>query len=276
MDLELGNVRKPARQLQKALEKLAGDPSIEDVHDLRTRARRVQAIAVMLFPSHESSRRRLLKILKPLRKAAGEVRDMDVLSAKARTVARHCRSDSAARLLEHLQAMRIESAHRLVDVIVERRQDACDSLKQFLIEIEKRMERSKPRSANYAGTRKPHTDAAIRLVNELSDWPPFSAENLHAFRIKVKELRYILQLTNDADPKFADVLERAKAKIGDWHDWQELGKIAGEVLTRRKDRTLLEEMEQTENKKLKQALAAAQALRTRYLGAYRGFTIAEA
>jgi CHAD domain-containing protein len=245
------------------------------VHDLRTRARRIEAIAGMLLSNQENSKRRLLKVLKPLRKAAGEVRDMDVLSAKARTLARHCRNDSAARLLAHLQTMRIESAHKLVDVIVERRPEASHSLRQFSIEIEKRVQRQKNGSAHNTSARKPHTDAAIRLMNDLSDWPPFSAANLHAFRIKVKELRYILQLTDAADPKFVATLERAKARIGDWHDWQEFRKIAGEVLHERKDRTLLEEMEQTENKKLKQALAAAQTLRTRYLGAYRGFTIAE-
>jgi len=275
MDLELSNVRKPVRQLQKALKNLAGDPSIEDVHDLRTRARRVEAIAVMLYTSHESSRRRLLKILKPLRKAAGEVRDMDVLSAKARTLARHCRNESAARLLEHLRAKRIESAHKLVDTVAERRQDAFDSLKQFSIEIEKRIKHQELGSVHNASGRKPHIDAAIRLMNELSDWPSFGAANLHAFRIKVKELRYILQLTDEADPKFVDTLQRAKAKIGDWHDWQQFRRIAGEVLNSTKDRTLLEEMELTESKKLKQALAAAQALRARYLGAYRGLTIAE-
>ena len=275
MDLELGNVRKPVRQLKKALKSLRGDPPIELVHDLRTRARRIEAIAGMLLSNQENSKRRLLKVLKPLRKVAGEVRDFDVLAAKARALARHCRNDSAARLLEHLQVMRVESAHMLVDAVAERRQDACDSLKQFSIEIEKRLERLISGSTRYAGTRKPHTDAAIRLMNDLSDWPPFSTANLHTFRIKVKELRYILQLTDAADPKFVTTLERAKARIGDWHDWQEFRKIAREVLHERKDRPLLEEMEQTESKKLKQALAAAQPLRTRYLGAYRGFTIAE-
>ena len=275
MELELGCVRKPVRQLQKSLKSLAGDPSIQDVHDLRTRARRVEAIADILLPRHQSSRRRLFKLLKPLRKAAGEVRDMDVLTAKARTLARHCRDDSRARLLEHLRAMRVVSARKLVDAIADRRQDASDSLNLFSIEIERRFDRRNHGSALKARRGKPNTDAAIGLMNELSHWPAFNAENLHAFRIKVKQLRCILQLTEDGDLKFLAALEKVKAQIGDWHDWQEFRKIAGDVLNASKDRTMLEAMEQAEIRKLKRALAAANALRSRYLGAYRGFAIAE-
>jgi CHAD domain-containing protein len=222
MELELSNVRRPVRQLRKSLKGLAGDPSMLDVHDLRTRSRRVEAIAGMQIAGSERSRRHVLKILKPLRKAAGEVRDMDVLAAKARTLAGRGGDASVAILLEHLQARRIEGARGLVEAVKEDGADARDCLQQFSRQIEKRMQ------AEAGG--KSHTDAATRLMDELSGWPQFSAENLHAFRIKVKELRYVLQLAGAADPRFVRALEKAKARIGDWHDWLELSRIAGEVL----------------------------------------------
>jgi CHAD domain-containing protein len=112
-------------------------------------------------------------------------------------------------------------------------------------------------------------------MDELSRWPALNAENLHPFRIKIKELRYILQLVQDADLKFVDALEKVKQKIGDWHDWQELYRIAAQLLDPAKDRIALIEIEEKRSIKYQQALKAARTLRTRYLGAYRGLTIAE-
>ena len=56
--------------------------------------------------------------------------------------------------------------------------------------------------------------------------------NIHAFRLKVKELRYILQLYADADPGLVDALGEVQRRIGDWHDWQQLAEIAREILIR--------------------------------------------
>ena len=68
----------------------------------------------------------------------------------------------------------------------------------------------------------------MSLIDELNRWPEFNAENLHAFRIKVKELRYVLQLAKDPDLKFVNALGKVEDQIGDWHDWQQLAEIAGE------------------------------------------------
>ena len=152
MELKPGNVQKPVRKLRKSLKSLASDPTTRNVHDLRTRLRRVEAIAGLLNAGGGKSRNPLLKALKPLRKAAGEVRDMDVLTAKARTLAK--------------------KAHQ-------QRKDAHDSLKEFSRQLEKLF-------ATKAGGCRLQTDTAMGLMDELSHWPQFSTENLHAFRIKVK------------------------------------------------------------------------------------------
>jgi len=248
---------------------------MNDIHDLRTRARRVEAIAGILIPANENSRRRLLKLLKPLRKAAGDVRDMDVLAAKARTLAGRQQDNSVVCLLEHLQAIRIESARKLVNTVNKQRADTRDGLKQFSRWIEKHIHTRESGSASKTTARKSYTDAAIRLMDELSRWPAFSKDNLHPFRIEVKHLRYVLLLTETADLKFVNALEKAKSRIGDWHDWQELRDIALEVLDPKKNRPMLQEIDEIVGKKLKQALAAAHSVKTRYLGAYRGFTVVE-
>ena len=259
-----GNVQKPVRQLRKSLKSLASDPTTRNVHDLRTRLRRVEAIAGLLNAGGGKSRDPLLKALKPLRKAAGEVRDMDVLTAKARTLAGLGCDASVRFLLEHLQARRVEGARRLAKKAHQQRKDAHDSLKEFSRQLEKLF-------ATKAGGCRLQTDTAMGLMDELSHWPQFSTENLHAFRIKVKELRYVLQLTEAAEPKFVKALEKVKARIGDWHDWLELMRIAGEVLDAGKNGAVLKVIEEVGSGKLKPAFAAARALRTGYLGPHRGY-----
>lgn len=269
MESILDNARKQVRQLRKSVKSLSSAPSTTDIHNLRTRARRVEAIAGILIPANDKSMRRLLKLLKPLRKAAGNVRDMDVLAAKARTLTGRHHDNSVACLLEHLQAIRIESALKLVNAVNKQRADTRDGLKQFSRQI------SKSGPAAKTNSLKPCADAAIKLMDELSHWPAFSVENLHEFRIQVKHLRYVLLLTEAADLHFVNALEKTKARIGDWHDWQELRKIAGEVLNPKKNRAMLQEIDEIVGRKLKLALAAAHSVKTRYLGAYRGLTLLE-
>ena len=76
---ELERVRKALRELGKSLESLNGDSAPEDVHKLRTASRRVEAIAGVLGAADGKKSRRLVKAIEPVRKAAGGVRDMDVL-----------------------------------------------------------------------------------------------------------------------------------------------------------------------------------------------------
>jgi CHAD domain-containing protein len=275
MELELGHVRKPLRQLRKSLKSLPSNPAMKEVHDLRTRARRVEAIVAALMPGNDRRARRLLKTLKPVRKAAGKVRDMDVLASKALSLAGRGHDDSVARLLEHLQAMRVESAGQLLKTLARQRKDARHELKQFSRQIGRRFSAKNPRASAGTTCNQPHAGAAISLMDELSRWPAFNAENLHAFRIKVKELRYVMQLAEDPDLKFMNALEKVKRQIGDWHDWQQLGEIAGNVLNRSKDRTALKKIQEIGTGKFNRALAAAYALRRRYLSAYADFAVSE-
>ena len=271
MEIELGNVQKPVRKLRRSLKILPKDPPVEDVHHLRTRARRLEAVVSALMLGHKKTTRHLLKTIKPVRKAAGEVRDMDVLVGNALTLPSHHRGDSdnsLARLLEHLGSMRMECARGLLDTVAAQRKDARRALKRFSRQLGKRSNGKNPGAMIEVTRNWPNGDAALNLIAELNRWPELNAENLHAFRIKVKELRYILQLDEDADPKFLNVLGTVKDRIGDWHDWQQLAEIAQKVLDPQDDRAALKKIEAIGKKKFNQALAAADAMRTRYLSAY--------
>src|ERR1039457_3299223 len=187
MELEVRSVRRPIRQLRKLLKSLPSNPLVKDVQELRKRARRLETIITAYMPDKKKRNRRLMKTLKPVCKAAGAVRDMDVMATKARALGSGRRNDSVTLLLEHLQAMRNE-----------------------------RFERKNARRTAKTTGNQLHADAANKLMEELSCWPALDAENLHAFRIKVKKLRIVLQLAEDTNTEFADALEKVKDQVGDW------------------------------------------------------------
>ena len=91
--------------------------------------------------------------------------------------------------------------------------------------------------------------AEHKIRVELSRWPALDAGNIHGFRLKLKELRSLLQLERDADASMLRALGNAKKKIGDWHDWQQLKEIAREILDAQQDRVLLTEIDQAEMRK---------------------------
>jgi len=254
MQLVLGQVRKPIRELRKSLRDLPSDPPQEEVHDLRTRTRRLEAIGVALLTQNNGHARHMMDSIKPLRKAAGKVRDIDVLKNKIRSLRRRHHDAAYDHLLEHLQDARIESARKLAEKFADEHKDALRHLKRFSKQVESQFRHTHP------GAEEMH-----RLFDDLSRWPALNAENLHEFRIKIKELRYVLQLAEGANAEFVDALDRVKTRIGTWHDWQELSRIASEVLDARKDRGALATIADIENEKFRSAMRAAQSLRTRYL-----------
>jgi CHAD domain-containing protein len=265
---ELERVRKAIRELGKSLVSLPANPPPKDVHNLRTAARRVEAIAAVLAPDDRKKSRLLLKPIEPVRKAAGDLRDMDVLIANARRMARHSAGGSLARLVGHLEGARNESAAELQRTLGRRRKAARNNLKQYskLVKSALAPAKSSAPNADHAGL--PHDGvhtAAMNVVRELGEWPRLDASNIHAFRLKVKELRYVLQLYADADAGFVEALGDVQRRIGDWHDWQQMAEIAHAMLDPERDGELLTRIDGITKRKLDRALAAANALRGRHL-----------
>jgi len=270
MHLVLGQVRKPIRELSKSLRDLPGNPTRRAVHNLRTRSRRLEAVAALLLLHDNQTARQLLKSIKAIRKTAGDVRDMDVLEAKVRFLIRSSSNQpisslsSFERLLAHLQAIRAESARELVQSFSADRKNLRRSLKSFSKCVE---EEFTPQGMD---ARQAHA-----VFEELCRWPRLCAQNLHAFRIKIKELRYMLQLMECANQALLNALDRAKTRIGAWHDWEQLHRIALEFLHPRRDRVAIAVIADTETTELKSAMHTAQSLRTRYLRTSNLLEIAE-
>ncbi len=265
---ELEHALKAVRDLSKTLKGLPMDPPPKEVHRLRTATRRVEAILSVLAQNESKESRRVLQSIDLIRKAAGGVRDMDVLIGHARKLTRYAAGDSLARLIEQLQIARQQNAIGLRRALSRARDKAREDLKEYSLRIRSALKHANGAvSANGspAETGAGIHSAASTIVREMNDWPPLDAENIHAFRLKVKTLRYTLQLSADANSGLADVLGDVQRRIGDWHDWQQLNEIAREILNPRRDAPLLTRVEQTCSQKLRRALAAANRLRAKYL-----------
>ncbi len=265
---ELERARKAVRELSKTLKSLPLDPPPEEVHKLRTTTRRVEAIVSVLAQVEGKESRRVLKSIEPIRKAAGGVREMDVMIVNARKLARHVAGDSLTRLLDHLQIARQQNAEVLRRVLGRRRELARENLKRYSRFIRTALapgKKAESRDALPAPSHEGVHSAAIKVVRELGEWPPFNAENIHAFRLKVKELRYILQLSADADSGLVETLGNVQRLIGDWHDWQQLEEIARELLNMERGGALVTRIGETSRRRFNQALKAANSLRGRYL-----------
>jgi hypothetical protein len=79
---------------------------------------------------HKQDGRRLLATVAPIRKKAGKVREMDVLTGFAATLANDGK-ECLTQLMEHLGAKRLRSVRRLHDTVVQKRKKARRSLRRY-------------------------------------------------------------------------------------------------------------------------------------------------
>lgn len=249
METNLDKAAKPGKKLRKLLKGFPRDPSPEVVHALRTRTRKLEATVHALFPENHKPAKKLLKAMKPVRKAAGHVRDMDVLIANASTVGAEAGPERMVKLVEHLAGLRRKQVERLNEAIAKHKNKARKLLKKHIDQI------GKEAGENSA------LDRIQNMAAELEHWPKLHKENLHEFRKHAKELRYMLQLKADADRQAIDAFGRVKDTAGDWHDWLELLKQAEDVLNAETDAAVLKEIRDTMREKLRLALTAANAVR---------------
>jgi len=199
--------------------------------------------------------------LRPVRKEAGDVRDVDVLTGFSATLSKNGNDQCLVKLLEHLGQERGRSANKLSKTANKHRKAARRSLKDCASLIEKTFDkRSSTKIKQWP------IDAmadALRISVELASWPKLSSTNLHPFRLKVKELRYVLQLSGE-DSQLADRLDEVKDQIGEWHDWTELYAITKNILSDCKNCKLTPQIEHIVQQKFQTALAAARELRSKY------------
>lgn len=263
MAIDFKRVQKPARKLRKLLKKMSADPTPEQVHDFRTNSRQMEATLQAFRVDDSRIGRRVLKPVSHLRKRAGRVRDMDVLTAYVTHVhTENSEQDCAVQLLEHLGARRRKYARKLHSASLKDGSSLRKRLKQAERELGRQLEKAEK---NGKPVPEP-SSSAINLGTELGSAPRLDHSNLHPFRLKVKQLRNVLRLAEAPDQDLIDALGHVKDAIGEWHDWEELVGIADKVLNHGAQCRLIQQLKATAREKFESALADAQQLRKRYFG----------
>jgi CHAD domain-containing protein len=106
----------------------------------------------------------------------------------------------------------------------------------------------------------------LKLSSELASPATLNRKNLHAYRLKIKELLYVLEMANDpGNQEFIDKLGEVKDAIGEWHDWEELIAITVEVLDHKANCKLLREVRAISVQKYENALSLTNKMRRDYL-----------
>jgi len=263
MALDKKKLEKPLLKLRKLLRKASKVPTPDEVHDVRTNTRRVEAAVEALQLGQRRKGRRLLRVTTPIRKRAGDVRDMDVLTGFSVTLSSNGDDPCLIKLLEHLGEKRARGARKLRKTITKHRSLANRLLKGYALFIERNFEKHNSRTRTE--WRVDATAVVLRIAGELRSWPRLSAKNLHAFRLKVKEMRYVLQFSGQ-DSVLTEQLGEVKDQIGEWHDWTELHAIAKRVLSDTKNCAVISRIQETVKQKFENALRTAQRLRRNCFG----------
>jgi CHAD domain-containing protein len=257
MSLGKEKLEKPLRKLRKLLKNTSKNPTPDEVHDLRTRSRRLEAILHALSLDEKRDAQCLLRAVAPIRKQAGKVRDMDVLTGFAATLAQNDKTPCVVQLLEHLETERTRFARKLRATVRRKQKKARRGLKRYSSVIQRKMKGAKNGAAS---TWQHHAMAdALELSAELAVWPRLATNNLHAYRLEVKQLSYVLQLAEDPSEHFLKMLNVTKDAIGEWHDWSVLAGIAAKVLE--DTCSVRKKIDEIAKKKLGHALALSERMR---------------
>jgi len=266
MSLDSNRLTKSVKKLRKFLKQASNTPRPEEVHSFRTHARRLEATLEALGLDSEDNERPLRDLVR-LRKRAGKVRDMDVLTANALTVRLDDEQNCSVQLLEYLGAERYRQAKKLGRAVESCRPALRQRLKRCLQQIG--LVLGKQDDEVIQAKSKLEADAmasALQLSSDLKVPEQLDKGNLHSYRLKAKKLRYVLQMSNDADhQEFVDKLGKVKKAIGEWHDWEELSTIATELLDHGTSCKLLGEIKTLSEAKYDLALSLTNEMRETYL-----------
>lgn len=72
-------------------------------------------------------------------------------------------------------------------------------------------------------------ELARRFLAIQAEFSTFDETNLHEFRKRIKSVRYLAEIhagTDRACAQIASQVKKVQSAIGEWHDWQELGREA--------------------------------------------------
>ncbi len=247
------------RRLSRLLQQAAKKPQPETVHQFRTVARRVETLLAVLGPEPDKNQRKLLKLLSRLRRRAGKVRDMDVQMALLRGLKIGREGQRKERLMQVLSDLRSKREKKLVSALDK------DTVREVRRRLQKAAQKlslfeEPPSMAGELDAAQPFDPVATALREFLRvarAQGALRADNLHAYRLETKHVRYVAEMAgNDATAKrIVGELKRMQDAIGEWHDWLELSERAQQALEPAPESPLMSALQNVTRAKFRDALS---------------------
>lgn len=267
MPLDIDRIDSNVSKLRKILKKHPKRINPDQIHKIRTGARRIEALLETLGPDTTTSERRLIQDLAHIRRSSGKVRDMDVFSTHLATTHFKAETQSLVLLFEYLGAKRHRYARRLHQWMKRNGPVTRRRLKKMASRLQKTIKNADNSSTSDARLTADAMASALALSSALATPSHLQPANLHEYRIKIKDLRDILQSVTHGDQhnKFIEALGKSKDAIGEWHDWEELLHLSNKVLKHEKSSKLPAELKRICSQKYEHALAVTNKMREEYV-----------
>ncbi|HZD96102.1 MAG TPA: CHAD domain-containing protein [Candidatus Sulfotelmatobacter sp.] len=218
-------IRGLTEDLTAVVSKLSGKVTPKSVHRLRTTIRRIDSLVSYANPGLGRKLERSLEKLEDLRKRAGKVRNIDVQRRLLKQVANGSTAKDRKILFALLDKKRERQASRLSSALVKL------AGTKFSSRMERIAERVGIGPSSESRPLAPLEEARLQLAGMAEDFPfqqSLKPNRLHAARIQLKKIRYLAELADESPERieFLDELKVVQDAVGEWHDWEELSKLA--------------------------------------------------
>jgi CHAD domain-containing protein len=232
-------------------------PSRKRVHGLRVGTLRIQALLEFWQGTHgcdpaADAVKGWSRQAKKLRKALQPVRSAEVylgqLAGLGKKLDGAGTGPDCAREISALERRFVRRRKAAVKEVIEAIGDRGARLERWGKEIGDAVREPVAEDAGAAGVRE-------QIAGLRDEFPALTADCLHAFRKRVKNLRYLAEFVAERDAhvaQWAKELAKMQGVIGEWRDWQLLAEEARGIL--KKKSVLPDRLAELEAKALRRAL----------------------
>ena len=188
--------------------------------------------------------------------------------ANEKSGAQTAEKDCILRLLQHLAVKRHKHARKMGAIVRALGRPLRLMLARQRSAIAKVARKTSRSNSNNGEAGNPSLRAVARslqLAEQLNQPARLNRANLHPYRLKLRELRYVLEMEEPQPSRqgLIAAVEKVQDAIGEWHDWMSLGDIAADVLGHDGCRVIAR-IKAEANSRFVNALALAESLRERY------------
>jgi CHAD domain-containing protein len=254
--------------LRKAIEEILSRPKAEPVHVLRSTLRRIIAELRLLPESPEATKRiaRFIRLTRPIIRAAGKVRDLDVHAGLLEGLPRRLQPeiDKLDREIDKKRRRRFSRLRRLVEDNHEKLLGALGELRAIAPgrAVAARVVRHEAVPGTFT-SRELARETFARAAATLDLRQP---DQLHELRKAARDARYLAESGLKGDDRRSGAsrdaprFRRIQQEVGLWHDYLTLAESAGRYLG--ESSPLVPEIERLRDRHYRSAMKSIQAAKS--------------